>query len=162
MSLPTDNTSRSLPSPKEKRGRGRPKGSKKKPMVVNTKFGAVVENLNSTQRKFLNQYLFSATDSSSAGIIPDSVFMSKEEIRQGRQVPQNDIKKNHLLLKSIVVSKNMTTGDWEVSCIDTNQGKFGTSTQQTEKLDQKLVRSFVTHLREAFEEDLIEYIKDEQ
>lgn len=162
MSQLTHNPLSSPISSSEKRGKGRPKGSRNKLNVVATKFGTAIEGLNSTQRKALDQLLFSATEPSALGTIPNSILANRDHLSQGRSIPRNDVKTNHLLLKSITVAKNMTTGAWEVSHVETNQGQFGTGDQQTEKINQSLVISFVAYIKKIFEADLIKYIEDER
>jgi hypothetical protein len=120
---------------------------KNKQKIVKTPFGTVFSNLNSGQKKVLDQLLFSTTTDSTTVV--------------GRQLPQNDIKKDHLLIKGFELKKNMTTGSWELAVIDTNQGRFGTGEDQTSRLDQKLIRSVATYLKQFIEEDLQTFIEQE-
>lgn len=149
------------PQPETKKSRGRPKGSKNKGgrQVIQTKFGTVIESLSSSQKKMLDQLMFTATDPSTNGHLPDSVFQG---VRQGRALPQNDIKKDHVLIKGLHLTKNMNTGDWEVSMIETNHGKFGTSAEQTAKINQKIVRALISYMKNVFEKDLQSFIEKER
>ena len=147
--------------------RGRPKGAKNKSKpetkvkseakIVHTKFGSVIKNMTVEQRRAFEQLIMSGTEPSLPGAIPDSAL----GMNQGRQLPQTESKADHLLIKGIHLSKNMSSGNWEVSVIETNHGQFGTGEEQTKKLNQELVRGFVTYLRKVFEEDLNEFLSQE-
>lgn len=141
-------------APKKK---GRPKSSKNKTKVVETKFATVIKDMKSDQRKVLDQLLFSATEPSVNPSLPESVLSPP----RGRQLPQNNIKKDHLLIKGIKINKNMTSGEWEVSLVETNKGNFGTGQEQTKRIDQKQVRALVSHLKNVFEEDLKAFLEEE-
>jgi len=157
-------------SPTPSRGRGRPKGSKNKnkiksePKIVQTKFGTVIPNLPPQQRKALDKLLLAGTAPSVSGRLPNSIFQAPEAaLNAGRQIPQNDVKKDHILFKGINLSKNITTGNWEVESVTTNHGKFETGEEQTKKINQALVRAFVTYLRESiFEEDIKAFLEQEK
>lgn len=156
-------------APTPKKGRGRPKGSKNKAKsedpnsrVLKTSFGVVIKNMSSKQKKVLDQLVFSTTPNPGTGYIPSSVLQSTE-IKQGRQLPQNDIKKDHLLIRGLELVKNMATGSWEVAVIDTNHGKFGTGEEQTKKINQAIIRAFVTYLKDqVLEDDLKAFIEGER
>lgn len=128
---------------------------KNKRSVVETPFGTVIKNLSSNQRKVLDQLLLSATDSSRAGPVPG------QAPTQGYALPQHDTKKDHLLIKEICLKKNMQSGEWEIGHIDTNQGKFGTSQEQTDAINQTLIRSVVHYLKSIIEPSLEAFIEEE-
>ena len=139
---------------KNQRRRKRQKRKKKNNQkVVETKAGLVIENMDSDQKKVLNNLLFAATDPSKNTPLPGSVLGA-----QGRALPNNDIKKDHLLIKGINLSKDPQTGTWEISSIDTNHGQFGTGEKQTERINQTLVRNFVAYIKNIFENDIREFI----
>ena len=113
--------------------------------VVKTKFGTIIQDLSGEQKKVLSGLLFSATEAS----------------EHSRQIPTNDIKTDHLLVKGINLTKNAYTGNWEVGMIITNHGNFGTGDEQTSRINQNLIRNLVGYLKSVFEEDITEYIKKE-
>lgn len=143
-------------TPKKRRKKKKPEG------VVETPFGAVVPNppkmgtmLSTGQRKALDQLLVSGTDESRSGPLPSGPT-------QGRALPRNETKADHLLIKEICLTKNMQNGEWEVGHIDTNQGKFGTSQEQTDSINQKLIRSMVHYLKSIIEPSLEAFIDEEE
>jgi hypothetical protein len=114
--------------------------------IVHTKFGTIIQDLKGEEKRALSSLLFSTTEPSESA----------------RQIPSNEIKKDHLLVKGINLVKNPQTGIWEVGLIITNQGNFSTSEAQTTRMSQPLIRSFVNYLKDLFEEDVSEYIKKEK
>jgi hypothetical protein len=147
------------------KGRGRPKGSKNKSKsqaIVKTKFGTIIPNLPPYQRKALGNLLFAGSAPNTVGKLPNSIFQA-DGLNAGRQLPQNDVKSDHLLFKEVHLVKNITTGDWEVESVTTNQGKFETGVEQTKKINQALVRAFVTYLRQhVFENDIKTFLEQEK
>lgn len=135
------------------------KRAKRKRKVTNTPFGSAIGNLSSDQKKVLDQLLFVSTAPSEASKVPESALGVPQ---QSRQLPQNDIKNDHLLIKQFSLIKNMQTGNWEISLIETNQGKFSTSQEQTDRIDQKSVRQFVSQIKEAFAPDLKAFLEGEK
>jgi hypothetical protein len=130
------------------------KKSKKK--IVKTKFATVIQDLDRSQKKALDQLLFSAT-APTFSPTPDSVLGS-----QGRQLPQIDPKTDHLFIKSFSLKKNLSSGLWEVNKIETNQGSFGTSSDQTSKLDIQMIQAFVAHLKEVLEPEVLAFLQSEK
>jgi len=154
-------------TPSPAKGRGRPKGSKNKTKaqnIVQTRFGTIVPNMPPYQRKALDNLLFAGSAPTTAGRLPNSVFQAPEAVlNSGRQIPQNDVKSDHLLVKGVNLIKNVSTGDWEVESIMTNHGKFETGEEQTKKINQALVRAFVTYLKQhVFESDIKTFLEQEK
>jgi hypothetical protein len=129
----------------------------KKTKKLKTPFGTVIESLSSNQKKALDQLLFSATEPSIHANTPDL-----SAPRNGRTLPQNEAKSDHLLIKKFSLKKNMTTGSWEIESIETNKGSFGTGEDQTSKIDQSLLRSVAAHLKQVTEQDLVDFIESEE
>jgi len=135
------------------------KGRKKKD-VVETKFGIVFKNMNPLQKRSLNELLFATTDPSPRQYISQQSTPG-QEIQ--RRLPDFEPKSDHLWIREITLRKNLESGTWEIGFIETNQGKFGTSLEQTSRIDQKQVASLVRHLREdVFEEDLKTFLENEK
>lgn len=133
------------------------KSSKK---IVNTNFGTVLENQSADQKKVLQNLIFAATAPSENSKIADSALGIQPT--NGRTLPKNDIKIDHLLIKGISLAKNMQSGDWEISEITTNQGSFGTSKDQNERLNQKLLRYLAGYLKQTFEGDIKAFLHSEK
>ena len=133
----------------------------KKDSIIKTPFGLVYKNSSSEEKAALNQILFSATDPSEHGHLPKSVF--QDNLTQGRQLPRNDIKADHLFIRGINLTKNLSTGNWEISLVETNQGRFAVSEEQNNRIDQQEIRKVVNHLKaEVFEEDLKAFLEGEK
>jgi hypothetical protein len=145
----------------EEEAKKKKKKTKKGPNVVKTPFGLVYKNMSSEQRQIMSQLLFSATDPSQHGHLPQSIF--HDGPTQGRQLPKYDIKDDHLFIKGINLTKSLVTGKWEISLVDTNQGQFLVSEEQNSRINQQELGKIVNHLRtEVFEEDLKAFLQNEK
>jgi hypothetical protein len=134
--------------------KGRPKGTKNK-LKSNVAVPIVIPN---------RSIKLGPNTSEEDAIAPHSSLFAvrKKALRSDRSTIVNEIKTDHILIKEINLVKNMSIGDWEVGYIDTNHGKFGTGKEQTAKINQKLVQSFVIYLRDhVFEEDLKAFLEQE-
>jgi len=123
-------------------------------LTILTKFGLVVKKQGGTDNKKSAPSVLVNNS-----ILPNRFFKGENPTAADLQ---KENKMTNLLIKEIVISKNMKSGDWEVKSIDTNHGKFGTGPNQTEKIDQQLVREIVKHLKEAFQQDVEEFIEGEE
>lgn len=140
---------------KTKKTKSKNKGQK----VVETKFGIVFQNMNALQKRSLNEFLFAVTDPSPRQYIPKQ---GGNEFNISRKLPEYDAKSDHLWIREVVIRKNLESGKWEVGEIGTNQGRFGTSTEQTRRIDQQQVLNLIKHLKEdVFEEDLKAFLENE-
>lgn len=136
--------------------KGRKSQNKK---IIETKFGIVFQNLDSTQKRSLNELLFASTDPSPRQYISGQ---TSNEPKITRKLPDYEAKSDHLWIHELLIKKNLTSGQWEVSSIDTNKGKFGTSLEQTKRINQQQVLNLVKHLKEdVFEEDLKAFLENE-
>lgn len=66
-----------------------------------------------------------------------------------------------LLIKSFTLDKDMSSGDWVVSVIETNKGKFQLGSEVSEGLDSDRVARFVDYLRAQTQPSIIEYLRQE-
>jgi len=67
----------------------------------------------------------------------------------------------HLFIKEINLKKNIKTGDWEIVHVGSNKGKFQLSFEQNQKISKKLMHILVTHLRTTFEDDIKQFLNEE-
>ena len=135
--------------------------ARKKKTLVNPELHSLLNSFTEKKRTELNDMIISSLVPSEPSPIPKSAILNK--IVYGEEaLPQNDIKKDHLLIKQVNISKNMITGSWEVSRIETNHGPFGTSEQQTKKIDQQLIRQLISQLKQVMEQDIKDFIKETQ
>lgn len=75
---------------------------------------------------------------------------------------EKEVEIKHLFIQKIQLVKNCKTGGWEFGEIETNKGVFALSPHQQEKIDQEIARGFALYLKQIFESDLKEHLKEEQ
>jgi hypothetical protein len=136
--------------------------SKKQKSGLATSFGVVIKDLRGQERRALNELLFAVTDPAQHNILPESVLQDPNRGSPPRELPNHDIKKDHLFIRGISLTKNLQKGTWEISLIETNQGKFQVGPEQNDQIDSKEISLLVDSLRSIFEGDLQVFLKNEK
>jgi len=133
--------------------------SKEKKSLVNADLKSILNSFEVKKKKQIKEMVESSLTPSEPSRLPRK-FTIDQDIHQDNII--QEVKSDHLLIKQIVLTKNMMTGNWEVEKVDTNHGVFGTSEQQTEKIEQQLVRQLVNQLKQAMEQDIKDFIEKEK
>lgn len=70
---------------------------------------------------------------------------------------------SHLFIKKFVLQKDLKeNGEWLVSVVDTNKGKFSLGADINNKIDQSKLDFFIEYLKEMIVSELIVFLDEEK
>lgn len=117
----------------------------------------ILPDMDTATKRALNALVQQGTQDSGEIVIPNNL-KGQSLPPKSRILPQTEPKSDHLLIKSIQLSKDMKTGSWFFGEIDTNQGTFALGPEHNAQLNQKMLKDFALYLKDIFEHDLQQYI----
>jgi hypothetical protein len=114
-------------------------------------------SMNAAAKRALNALVQQGTQDSGEIVIPNNL-QGQRLPPTPRILPQTELKTDHLLIKSIQITKDMKTGNWLFGEIETNQGVFALGSEQNARLNQKMLKDLALYLKDIFESDLRQHL----